>query len=96
MAQVQVLYWHDIPAQVRVRDGRERVSQALPNRFQDAIDNAAMAAGITGDDAYTEGFRWQEAGERPGAVDDIAAAVAAELEATYPWIDWRKTADTLR
>lgn len=96
MAQIQVLYWHDIPAQVRVREGRERASQALPARFQEAIDNAAMAAGITGSEGYTDGFRWQEAGERPGAAADIAAAVAAELDAAYAVIDWRQTAEQLR
>ena len=96
MAQVQVLYWHDIPAQVRVREGRERASQPLPIRFQEAIDNAAMAAGVTGSDAYTDGFHWEEAGERSGAVTDIAAAVAAELDAAYPAINWRNTADKLK
>lgn len=96
MPQIQVLYWHDIPAQVRARDGRERASQALPLRFQEAIDNAAMAAGITGSDAYTDGFHWEEAGERTGSATDIAAAVAAELDAAYPVIDWRNTADQLK
>ncbi len=96
MAQVQVLYWHDIPAQVRVRAGRERASEALPIRFQEAIDNAAMAAGIIGSDAYTDGFHWEDAGERAGAVADTAVAVAAELDAAYPEIDWRNTADQLK
>jgi len=96
MVQVQVLYWYDIPAQVRARAGRERASHPLPARFQDAIDNAAMAAGVTGDDAYTDGFHWEEAGERDGAAEEAAAAVAAELNAAYPLIDWRATAEKLR
>ncbi|MCB0241112.1 MAG: virulence factor, partial [Anaerolineae bacterium] len=96
MPQVQVLYWHDIPAQVRVRDGRDRVSLALPIRFQEAIDNAAMAAGITGSDAYTDGYHWEDAGERAGSANDVAAEVAAELDTAYAVIDWRNTADQLR
>ncbi len=96
MAQLQVLYWHDIPVQVRAREGRDRTSLALPARFQDAVDNAAMAAGITGQDAYTDAFRWEEAGERPGQPAEVAAALAAELEAAYPTIDWRRTADRIR
>lgn len=96
MAQVQVLYWHDIPAQVRVRAGRDRASLALPARFQEAIDSAAMAAGITGDDAYTDGFHWEDAGERPGDVAAVAADLVAELDAANPVINWRHTAETLR
>ncbi|MEZ4768031.1 MAG: virulence factor [Caldilineales bacterium] len=96
MAQVQVLYWHDIPTQVRVREGRDRASQSLSPRFQEAIDNAAMAAGVTGSDAYTDGFHWEDAGERAGAPGETAAAVAAELEAAYPIIDWRAAAERLR
>lgn len=96
MAQFQVLYWHDIPVQVRARDGRQRASQPLSNRFQDAIDRAAMAAGLVGSDEYTDLFQWSEPEERDGTVEKIVAAVAAELEARYLRIDWQKTAVSLR
>lgn len=51
MVKYQILYWYDIPVQVRVRDESGRVSKPLPQRFQTAVDNAAMQAGITGEDA---------------------------------------------
>lgn len=89
------MYWHDIPVQVRAGGRRDRVSIELPQRFQIAVDNAAMAANLTGTDAYLEGFRWGEAQEREGTAEEVAAAVAAELEAQYAKIDWRGTAARL-
>ncbi len=66
MASYQILYWHDIPMQVRVGGRRDRVSIELPARFQEAVDSAAMASKLTGTDAYLEGFVWGEMQERDG------------------------------
>lgn len=96
MAQYQILYWHDIPLQVRSRAGRERANVSLPSRFQEAVDAAAMLAGLTGDDAYTDGLRWSDPQERTGTPDEVAAAVAAEIDQQYLAIDWRKTAAALK
>lgn len=97
MATYQILFWHDIPSQVRAKgEGRERVGVALSQRFQEAIDNAAMAAGLIGQDAYTEAFRWSEPMFREGSAQEVAAAVAAELEAQYAEIDWRATARKIK
>jgi hypothetical protein len=92
----QILYWHDIPLQVRSREGRERANISLPARFQEAVDAAAMAAGLIGDDAYTDGLRWSDPFERDGAPAEVAAAVAAEIDSQYTTIDWRHTAAALR
>ena len=96
MPEYQILYWHDIPVQVRVRHKRERLSKNLSDRFQEAVDNAAMQAGLTGDDAYTDGFHWGEPQEQGGAAQDVLEAVAAELEAQYAEINWQRTAANLR
>jgi hypothetical protein len=93
MASYQILYWHDIPAQVRAKGAdRDRASVMLPQRFQEAIDNAAMSAGLIGSDEYSDAFRWSEPQEREGSAQEVASAVAAELEAQFPEIDWRATA----
>jgi hypothetical protein len=92
----RILYWHDIPIQVRAEDEDGRVSAPLPDRFQVAIDNAAMAAGRTDADVYTETFRWGELQQRPGTAQEVGDAVVAELDAQYPTIEWPKTAETLR
>ena len=96
MAKYQIMYWHDIPIQVRAGGRRDRASQELPQRFQVAIDQAAMAAGLTGSDAYIETFRWDPAQERAGSPAEVVAAVVAELDAEYARIDWRKTAESLK
>jgi len=96
MATYQVLYWFDIPVQVKASIGRNRRTVPLTDRFAEAVDAAAMASGLIGSDAYTEQFRWGDAQERDGEPEEVAAAVAAELEAQYPEIDWRATAETLR
>ena len=96
MATYQILYWADIPVQVRASEGRVRASAPLAGRFQEAVDAAAMAAGLVGSDAYTEQFHWTAAEERAGSPREVAAAVAAEVEAGYVAIDWRATAEALR
>ena len=39
-----LVFWRDIPAQVLVRRGRDKAKVMLSNRFQVAIDRAAMRA----------------------------------------------------
>lgn len=95
MATYQILYWHDIPVQVKAKERRKRHSVELPQRFQIAVDNAAMKAGLVGDDAYLETFRWGEMLSRGGSPQEVAEAVAAEIEAEYNKVDWRKTAEEL-
>jgi hypothetical protein len=92
MTTYQIMYWHDIPLQVRAGGRRDRVSLELSERFQIAVDSAAMSAGLTGTDAYLDGFRWSDPQEREGTPDEVAAAVAAELEAQHLNIDWKATA----
>lgn len=91
MATYQILYWHDIPLQVRAYGEDGRASAQLTQRFQEAVDSAAMAAGLLGSDAYIEAMYWGQQDERPGLAKDVASAVIAEIEAAYPTIDWRAT-----
>ncbi len=77
MAQLTVIYWRDIPAQVIVRAGRASAKRELPARFQEAIDRAAMRGGARETDAYLAA--WRRAEPVPCG-DDIEAA--ADLAAT--------------
>ncbi|MAT98214.1 MAG: hypothetical protein CL608_13800 [Anaerolineaceae bacterium] len=96
MATYQTLFWHDIPVQVRAGERRDRVSIELPQRFQEAVDKAAMEAGLTGTDAYLDGFRWSEPKARHGTPEEVATAISVELNARFATIDWRKTAAALK
>jgi hypothetical protein len=84
----QIVYWRDIPCQVKVRDGRERVSRMLPDRFQQAIDEAAVHARATSADAYMEEWRatdWQDAEQdTAGDREKLADRLADELDEAYP------------
>jgi hypothetical protein len=85
MAEYQITYWRDFPALVTAREGRRNTAKVeLPPRFQVAIDEAAMRLGLTGTDAYIDAWRRDPWQERPGTPPEVAAAVAADLEAAYP------------
>jgi hypothetical protein len=84
LARYQIMYWKDIPAQVKAQDETGVEKAMLPARFGEAIDAAAMAEGSTGSDAYMEGWQWAPAQERAGAPRQVADAVAAELDRDYP------------
>lgn len=55
-----------------------------------------MASGLIGSDAYSTAFHWLAPREREGSAAEVARLVAAEVEAEYPNIDWRRTAATIR
>ena len=83
MATYQIVYWRDIPAQVKVKVGRTRAARQLGERFQVVIDRAAMRSGLFNTDDYLNEWRTGEARERDGDPEAVAEAVAAELEAAY-------------
>ena len=83
MADVTIVYWRDMPAQVIVGKGRRGVKMPLPERFEQAIDRAAMKSGAAESDAYLEGFRKAAPYPVDGADADVAAAEAARIDAEY-------------
>ncbi len=84
MAHYQILSWHEFPAQIRVREGTQRIQFELPPRFQERIDAEAMKRGLAGTDAYLEGWNWGPKTEREGTAQAVADALARELEAQFP------------
>ena len=83
MAQLTIVYWRDIPAQVIVKKGRDSAKVQLTERFEKAIDRAAMRANLGDTGSYLA--EWRSAA--PVEVsDDLQAEVdkkAAELEAAF-------------
>src|SRR5919201_1282423 len=63
MAQLSIVYWRDIPAQVIVKAGRQAAKRQLTERFEKAIDRAAMKAKLRDTDSYLA--EWRRAGSRP-------------------------------
>jgi alkanesulfonate monooxygenase SsuD/methylene tetrahydromethanopterin reductase-like flavin-dependent oxidoreductase (luciferase family) len=83
MARYRVLRWKDIPSLVEADGAGATVRVPLSPRFQDLIDALAMREGATEADAYLEGWRQDPDVERVGSPEEVAAAVAAELEAGF-------------
>lgn len=96
MTTYQILYWHDIPLQVRAQSGRTRASRPLSERFQEAVDRASMAAGLTGTDVYLELLNWGQPQETDALPDDVVADIVDRLEKEFETIPWRETAADLR
>lgn len=83
MADLIVVYWRDIPAQVIVRKGRQSAKRELPLRFTEAIDMCAMRTDARGTDSYLAD--WRKADPVPVS-DDLEAEAdraAAALDAGY-------------
>ncbi len=83
MALVTLVYWRDIPAQVIVGKGRRAAKIQLPERFEQAIDRAAMKTGAAETDDYLAEWRKAPAYEIEGDDQTVAEAEAARLDAEY-------------
>jgi hypothetical protein len=84
MAQLTIVYWRDIPAQVIVKKGRrEEAKIQLSERFEKAIDRAAMKAKLRDTDSYLGEWRKAAIGEVGDDLQAEASKKAAELEAEF-------------
>jgi hypothetical protein len=85
MATYKILYWQEIPSQIKAEDDMDDVTVQLPDRFQERIDLLAAKRGLQEADAYLAEWKWSEEEEREGSADEVADAVRAELEAKADW-----------
>jgi hypothetical protein len=83
VAEFRVTYWRDLPSLVTAREGEHTAKAALDPRFMVAIDEAAMRLGAIDSDAYLEGWRQSDWDERGGSPEEVAQAVANELESEF-------------
>ena len=83
MAELTIVYWRDIPAQVIVGKGRRGTKRALPERFEQAIDRCAMKTGAAGTDAYLAEWRKAEPVSVEGEDEAVAEAEVARIVAEY-------------
>ena len=83
MAKLTVVYWRDIPAQVIVKAGRQNAKRQLDERFEKAIDRAAMKAKLRDTDSYLAEWRRGEAVDCGDDLESEAAAAAERLETEF-------------
>ncbi|MCB1333034.1 MAG: virulence factor [Roseivivax sp.] len=83
MPEVTIVYWRDIPAQIIVGKGRRGAKRPLPERFEQAIDRAAMKVGASDTDAYLA--EWRKAAPYPvdGDPEEVADGEAERIETEY-------------
>ena len=84
VSRYQILYWQDIPSQLKVWDDFDEVKLDLPPRFMERIDATAQRLGLISADAYAAQLRWGEELERPGPAAEVAKALCQELEVAHP------------
>ena len=85
MATYKVLYWQEIPSQIKAEDELDDVTVQMPDRFQERIDLMAARRGLQDADAYLAQWQWTEEEDRDGSAGHVAATVRAELEAKADW-----------
>jgi 5-methyltetrahydrofolate--homocysteine methyltransferase len=68
-SKFQVLYWQDIPSEIKAWDDFDEVKLSLPTKFAERIDVAHL--------------HWGEVVERAGSPGEVAQAVKSELEAKF-------------
>jgi hypothetical protein len=85
MATYKVLYWQEVPSQIRAEDDEGDVSVELPQKFMVRIDALAAQRGLSSADDYLAQWHWSDEEDRDGSAQDVADAVRRELEAKADW-----------
>ena len=81
MATYKVLYWQEIPTQIKAEDDMDDVTVMLDDKFMKQVDILAAQRGLQSADDYLAQWKWSEEEEREGLAQEVAEAVKAELEA---------------
>ena len=85
MASYTILYWQEVPSQIKAEDELDDVTLPMDPRFMERIDRLAAARGLQSTDDYLAQWRWSEPQQREGTAAEVAAAVKLELERAADW-----------
>jgi hypothetical protein len=85
VATYRILYWQEIPCQIKAEDGIDDATVALDPKFMERIDRLAVQRGLQGTDDYLAQWRWSEEQNRDGSAEEVARAIRTELEAAADW-----------
>jgi hypothetical protein len=85
VATYKILYWQEVPSQIKAEDDLDDVTLPLDPRFLERIDRLAVQRGLQGTDEYLAQWRWSDPQEREGTAEEVAQAVKRELEAAAGW-----------
>jgi hypothetical protein len=85
VAIYKILYWQEIPTQIKVEDDEDDLTVMLDDRFMKLIDILAAKRGLQSADDYLAQWKWSEEEEREGPAQQVAEALKAELESKDWW-----------
>lgn len=83
MIEYQITYWRDIPSMIVFKHDSENIKSMLPNRFQEAIDEAAMRLGAVDSDAYLAGWAKSEWFKVEGEITQVSEQIVKDIELQY-------------
>jgi cobalamin-dependent methionine synthase I len=66
VSKFQILYWRELPSELKAWDDYEELKVTLPARFVERIDAEAHKLGLTKGDDYLAQLRWGPEEQRPG------------------------------
>ena len=81
MTTYKVLYWQEIPTQIKAEDEIDDVTVMLDDKFMKQVDILVAQRGLQSADDYLAQWKWTAEEEREGSAQEVANAVKAELEA---------------
>ena len=81
MAVYKILYWQEVPTQIKAEDDSDDVTLMLDGRFMEQIDLLAAKRKLQASDDYLAQWKWSDEMERDGSAREVAEALKAELEA---------------
>jgi hypothetical protein len=81
MTTFKILYWQEIPTQIKAEDEVDDVTVMLDDRFMKQVDILAAKRGLQSADEYLAQWKWTEEEEREGSAREVAEALKTELEA---------------
>lgn len=85
MTTYKILYWQEVPSQIKAEDEADEITLPMPPRFMERIDHLAGQRGLQGSDEYLAQWKWGDEEEREGPAREVAEAVKAELESAADW-----------
>jgi len=85
VATYRILYWLEIPPQIKATDDLDEVTVQLDSRFMERIDQLAAQRGLQGTDDYLAQWHWSDEEQREGTAEEVAQAIKHELEADADW-----------
>ena len=82
--KTSILYWKEIPVQVKSENLESSTSVPLDPRFQEAADAIAMFDGSYGSDDYLDAWQWGPLSESDLDPDEAATQTAERINKGMP------------